>query len=68
MTIKRLGATKKYADNWEEIFGRGAKRSSGKKTPIKSATGSTAKKSAKKKAAKKSPPRVTAKKKSRKAK
>jgi hypothetical protein len=43
MTITRLGATRKYADNWEHIFG-------GKR---RSATGSSATKAKGKKSAKK---------------
>jgi hypothetical protein len=46
MTIKRTGASKKYADNWESIFGSGPKRG---KAASKT-------KSAKKKVAKKSKP------------
>jgi hypothetical protein len=47
MSIVRSGATKKYADNWEDIFG-------GKRSGKKSATATPAKKkSAGKKSAKK---------------
>ena len=45
MSVTRVGATKKFADNWEKIFG-GRKKAAGSKP-----TGKTAKKSAKKKAA-----------------
>jgi hypothetical protein len=47
MTIKRLGATKKYADNWESIFG-GGKKKAGKVRPTT--------KSPKRKVAKKAKP------------
>ncbi len=43
MSVIRSGATKKFADNWENIFGGKKKALSGGKT-----VGKTAKKSAKK--------------------
>jgi hypothetical protein len=53
MTVVRIGATKTYAENWEQIFGRGAKKS---KTTKSAGNASSRKqvKSAKKKAAGKS--------------
>ena len=65
MSITRLGATKKYADNWEEIFGGRTNRSiakTGAASVKKPAASAGKKKSAKKKAAKKPPRRLTAKK------
>jgi hypothetical protein len=54
MTISRVGATKRYSDNWEQIFGRGGKRSAAKSKAVqKSPASRTGKKSAKKKTAKK---------------
>jgi hypothetical protein len=44
MSVIRVGTTKKFADNWENIFG-GRKKAAGKSAP------KTAKKSAKKKVA-----------------
>jgi hypothetical protein len=54
MSVIRVGATKKFADNWENIFG-GKKKSAGKssaKSPHKKVTSKLAakKRSAKKKA------------------
>ncbi len=46
MSIVRIGATKQYSDNWDNIFG-GTRRSSTKKAAAKPARKST-KKSAKK--------------------
>lgn len=48
MSITRTGTTKQYADNWENIFGGGTKRSASKVTAKT--------KSPKKKVAKKSKP------------
>jgi hypothetical protein len=44
MSVTRVGATKKFADNWEHIFGGRKKKVTGGK-----AAGESAKKSAKKK-------------------
>ena len=52
MTITRVGATKQYSDNWENIFGGGNGRSASKKQAI----------SAKTKSAKKKPPKTKARK------
>jgi hypothetical protein len=46
MSIVRLGATKQYSENWENIFSGGNRRSSPKKAAAKPA-GKSAKKSAK---------------------
>ena len=46
MSVTRMGATKKYSDNWENIFGRG------KSGSPKSAAVKPGKQSAKKKTAK----------------
>jgi hypothetical protein len=58
MTITRIGATQKYADNWEEIFGGGAKRkSAGTKVgarPVKKKKPAKQAQSAKKKVARRS--------------
>jgi hypothetical protein len=51
MTITRVGATKQYSDNWENIFGGGNGRST-KKQAIGAATKSAKKKSPKTKARK----------------
>lgn len=68
MTITRLGATQKYADNWEEIFGRKKRASSTKLGTSRggSAGGKVAvrRKSAKKKMAAKKLVRSRARKKS----
>ena len=45
MSIVRIGATKQYSDNWDNIFGGGTRRSSAKK-----AAGKPARKSPKKSA------------------
>ena len=65
MSVTRMGATKKYSDNWENIFGSGRGRSSSKKAaPSKPAKQSKKKKSAT--SAKKSAGSKTAKSRSRK--
>jgi hypothetical protein len=51
MTITRVGATKKFSDNWENIF-RGNGRTAARRRTVKSAAKSDAKKSAKTKARK----------------
>jgi hypothetical protein len=51
MTITRVGATKRFSDNWENIFG-GDGRTAAKQRTVKSAAKSGAKKSAKTKARK----------------
>jgi hypothetical protein len=53
--VTRVGATKQYSDNWNDIFG-GKRRSSASATPAKAAKPSAKRKPAKKKtkAAKKS--------------
>jgi len=45
MSIVRIGATKQYSDNWENIFSGGSRKASTKKAAAK-----TAKKSPKKSA------------------
>jgi hypothetical protein len=50
MSIVRLGTTKQYADNWDNIFGNGRVRATVKK---KSANTAVKQKSAKKKPVKK---------------
>jgi len=62
MTITRVGATKQYSDNWDNIFsGGGRGRSAAKATSTKPAGQSAKKKTLKKKrkpkAAKKAPRR-----------
>jgi len=54
MSVVRVGATKQYSDNWENIFSGGSRKSplTATKTAAKSARASTKKKTAKKKAAK----------------
>ena len=52
MSIVRVGATKQFADNWDNIFG-GGRASTQKKTAKGAKVAKTAKKSAKKKPAKK---------------
>jgi hypothetical protein len=37
MSVTRLGATKQYSDNWENIFGGGSRRSTTKKSAAKPA-------------------------------
>jgi hypothetical protein len=37
MSVTRLGATKLYSDNWENIFGGGIRRSTTKKSAAKPA-------------------------------
>jgi hypothetical protein len=58
MSVVRVGSTKQFADNWENIFGtKGKKKSAGTKsasTKKPAAKKSTAKKSTPKKAGKKS--------------
>jgi hypothetical protein len=51
MTITRVGATKQYSDNWENIFGNGS-RSASKKQVISANAKSAKKKSPKTKARK----------------
>jgi hypothetical protein len=51
MSVVRVGTTKKFADNWENIFG-GKKKAAGKSAP-KSAKKVTAKLAGKKRSAKK---------------
>jgi hypothetical protein len=46
MSIVRVGTTKQYSDNWDNIFGGGTRKSSTKKAAAKRARKST-KKSAK---------------------
>ena len=53
MSVTRVGATKRYSDNWENIFGGGKRRSASKKAAPKSAKKSP-KKAASKVAKKKS--------------
>jgi hypothetical protein len=45
MSITRLGATKQYAENWEEIFGRRKKTAAKMTARTKSAKKKVAKKS-----------------------
>jgi hypothetical protein len=52
MTVTRVGATKQYSDNWENIFGGGNGRSAIKKRTVTSASRTAKKKSAKVKARK----------------
>ena len=49
MSVTRLGATKQYSDNWDNIFGGRKDRSSAKAKPAKSSKPSAKKKTAKKK-------------------
>ena len=51
MSVIRVGATKKFADNWENIFG-GKKKATGKSAP-KSTKKVTSKLAGKKRSAKK---------------
>jgi hypothetical protein len=51
MTITRVGATKQYSDNWENIFGSNG-RSATKRKPIGAANKSAKKKTPKTKARK----------------
>jgi hypothetical protein len=60
MSVIRVGTTKKFADNWENIFG-GKKKS----TPAGKSTGKTAKKSVKKVTSKLAAKKRSAKKKAR---
>jgi hypothetical protein len=54
--IVRTGATPKFSDNWERIFGGGrAPKSAKSKAPAKSAKTASPKKKAAKKSPKKSP-------------
>ncbi len=58
MSIVRVGTTKQYADNWDNIFGGTSGRATSKKKTAKAAKParqSAGKKPAKKKAARKSP-------------
>jgi hypothetical protein len=57
MSIVRVGATKQYSDNWNNIFSGGSRKTTAKKSPSK-----VAKKSPKKAA--KSAPKAGAKKRS----
>jgi hypothetical protein len=52
MTITRVGATKQYSDNWENIFGSANGRSASRKRISSAATKSAKKKSPKTKARK----------------
>jgi hypothetical protein len=52
MTITRVGATKQYSDNWENIFGGSNGRSATKRKPISAANKSAKKKTPKTKARK----------------
>ncbi|HEX2474511.1 MAG TPA: hypothetical protein VHK01_07195 [Lacipirellulaceae bacterium] len=52
MTITRVGATKQYSDNWENIFGGANGRSASKKQISSAAAKSAKKKSPKTKARK----------------
>jgi hypothetical protein len=52
MSVIRVGATKKFADNWENIFG-GKKKATTSKTAPKSTKKVTAKLAGKKRSAKK---------------
>ena len=47
MSITRMGATKQYSDNWENVFGGGKGRSSSKAAAAKPAKQSAKKKTAK---------------------
>ena len=51
MSVTRVGATKKFSDNWDNIFGNG--RSAAKKQPVTTEVKAPKKKPAKKKAASK---------------
>jgi len=54
MSIVRVGATKQYSDNWENIFARGGSRNASTRAAVaKQPRQSAKKKPAKKKAAKK---------------
>ena len=53
MSVVRIGATKQYSDNWDNIFSGVKGSSSKKKTAAKPARPSAKKKSAKKKSPKK---------------
>lgn len=55
MTVLHSGTTKKYSDNWAQVFGRGAKRGGAKPAPAGKgpAKKSVAAKSAKRAAGKK---------------
>ena len=64
MSVLRVGATKKFADNWENIFG-GRKKSASGKTALKSAKKSAKKKAASKPAAKKASAKKTARRKTK---
>jgi hypothetical protein len=61
MSVVRVGTTKQYADNWDNIFGGGTGRTANKRKAAAVAKPSAKKKSVKKKAA--SRPRKTARKK-----
>jgi hypothetical protein len=52
MTITRVGATKQYSDNWENIFGGSNGRPATKRKPISAANKSAKKKTPKTKARK----------------
>ena len=53
MSVTRVGATKQYSDNWENIFGgRNGRSSAAKKQPRSATSKSTKKKSAKSKSRK----------------
>jgi hypothetical protein len=51
MSIVRVGTTKQYADNWDNIFGGSNSRAATKKNPAKSAKPSAKKKAVTKKTA-----------------
>ena len=51
MSIVRVGTTKQYADNWDNIFGGSGSRTATKKKPAKSAKPSAKKKAITTKAA-----------------
>jgi hypothetical protein len=52
MSVTRVGATKQYSDNWENIF-TGKRAPAGKSTPAKAVRQSAKKKPGQKKAASK---------------
>jgi hypothetical protein len=62
MSITRVGATKQYSDGWDNIFGGGKSRTSGKKQAARPAAKSSKKKSVKAKAKGKSAKRPARKK------
>jgi hypothetical protein len=48
MSIVRVGATKQYSDNWENIFSGGGRKAPASKTSSARSNGKSAKKSPKK--------------------